>query len=128
MAAIQIKGTPRSVFPGRLCTLCGLWCMADSAPHTLCGLWCMADSAPHTLCGLWCMADSAPHTPRLALAPPLPIVQIGYTRRYSVYTTRASPSWCICTKPTGGHSITYIWITPTHLCGFVSLGSCPELC
>ena len=48
MAAIQIKGTARSVFPGRLCTLCGLWCMADSAPHTLCGLWCMADSAPHT--------------------------------------------------------------------------------
>ena len=34
MAAIQIKGTASSVFPGRLCTLCGLWCMADSAPHT----------------------------------------------------------------------------------------------
>ena len=71
MAAIQIKGTARSVFPGRLCTLCGLWCMADSAPHT----------------------------PRLALAPPLPMV-IGYTpptRRFSVYT-----------KSTGGHSITYI--------------------
>ena len=92
----------RSVFPGRLCTLCGLWCMADSAPHTP--------------CGLWCMADSAPHTPRLALAPPLPMVQIGYTpptRRFSVYTTRASPSWCICTKPTRGHSVTYIWTTST---------------
>ena len=103
MAAIQIKGTARSVFPGRLCTLCGLWCMADSAPHTL--------------CGLWCMADSAPHIPRLALAPPLPMVQIGYTpptRRFSVYTTRASPSWCICTKPTGGHSITIYWFIDNY--------------
>ena len=35
MAAIQIKGTTHSVFPGRLCTLCGLWCMVDSAPHAL---------------------------------------------------------------------------------------------
>ena len=107
MAAIQIKGTASSVFPGRLCTLCGLWCMADSAPHTL--------------CGLWCMADSAPHTPRLALAPPLPMVQIGYTpptRRFSVYTTRASPSWCICTKPTRGQSITYIYTHVTHLVSF----------
>ena len=93
MAAIQIKGTARSVFPGRLCTLCGLWCMADSAPHT-----------PRIVS----------HTPRLALAPPLPMVQIGYTPptcRFSVYTTQASPSWCICTKPTRGHSITYIYST-----------------
>ena len=52
------------------------------------------------------------HTARLALAPPLLMVQIGYTPptcRFSVYTTRASPSWCICTKPTRGHSITYIY-------------------
>ena len=65
MEAIQIKATAHSVFPGRLCTLCGL---RQSRR---------------------CMADSAPHTPQLALAPPPSMVQTGYTpptHRFSVYT------------------------------------------